>query len=167
VAREVNQLLGRIFAQRQPSNGASAACPCNQQTHYRELRAKRVLTAMGSVQVSPPYYLCPSCHAGQFPADRKLDMENTELSPGVRRMLAMVEQEAPFYGDLTAGWDSGRLKRFRGRERGPGNRAALRPLSPLRTGRESFPSSGSSTPGGFSPPPCELAARVADYKKSA
>ena len=27
----------------------------------------------------------------------------------------------------------------------PGNRAALRPLSPLRTGLESFPSSGSST----------------------
>ena len=51
---------------------------------------------MGPVEVSRPYYWCPSCHAGQFPADRELDIENTEFSPGVRRMQAMVGQAAPF-----------------------------------------------------------------------
>ncbi|MGH8335753.1 MAG: ISKra4 family transposase [Gammaproteobacteria bacterium] len=72
------------------------ACPCGQQAHYRELRHKTVLTAVGQVQVSRPYYLCPDCHAGQCPADVELDIENTEFSPGVRRMQAMVGQEAPF-----------------------------------------------------------------------
>jgi hypothetical protein len=48
------------------------------------------------VEVSRPYYLCPDCHAGQFPADRELDIENTEFSPGMRRMQARVGQEAPF-----------------------------------------------------------------------
>ncbi|MHB8301704.1 MAG: hypothetical protein ACYDC6_02525 [Acidobacteriaceae bacterium] len=40
-----------------------------------------------------PYYLCPHCHQGQFPADAELDGEKTELSPGVRRMLALVKKE--------------------------------------------------------------------------
>ena len=55
-----------------------------------------MLTVVGPVEVSRPYYLCPHCHHGQFPADVELDIENTELSPGVRRMQAMVGQEAPF-----------------------------------------------------------------------
>lgn len=72
------------------------SCSCGQQARYRELRPKPVLTAVGKVEVSRPYYLCPHCHRGQFPADVELDVEHTELSPGVRRMLATVGQEAPF-----------------------------------------------------------------------
>jgi hypothetical protein len=33
---------------------------------------------------------------GQFPTDVDLDIENTEVSPGVRRMQALVGQEVPF-----------------------------------------------------------------------
>ena len=72
------------------------ACPCGHHAHYRELRSKPILTAVGQVEVSRPYYLCPHCHAGQFPADVELDIANTEFSPGVRRMQAVVGQEAPF-----------------------------------------------------------------------
>ena len=71
-------------------------CPCGQPAPYHQLRTKPVLTAVGPVEVSRPYYGCPSCHAGQFPADVELDIENTEFSPGVRRMQAMVGQAAPF-----------------------------------------------------------------------
>jgi hypothetical protein len=71
-------------------------CACGRQAYYRELRSKPVLTAVGKVEVSRPYYLCPHCHTGQFPADVELDIENTEFSPGVRRMQAVVGQEAPF-----------------------------------------------------------------------
>jgi len=74
----------------------SIFCSCGQQAHYRELRTKPVLTAVGTVNVSRPYYLCPHCHSGQFPADVELDIENTESSPGVRRMQALVGLEAPF-----------------------------------------------------------------------
>ena len=80
-----------------PSNEQrTIACPCGQQAHYRELRSKAVLTAVGQVQISRPYYLCPHCHAGQFPADLELDIEGSEFSPGVRRMQALVGQDAPF-----------------------------------------------------------------------
>jgi hypothetical protein len=71
-------------------------CACGHQAHYRELRSKPVLTAVGQAKASRPYYLCPNCHNGQFPADVELDIVNTEFSPGVRRMLALVGQEAPF-----------------------------------------------------------------------
>jgi len=131
VAREINQLLGRIFAQRRKDGrtdleaietavrsalhraGAAALtellqfpapaadprtlpCSCGRSAHYGGLRSKPVLTVVGRVEVSRPYYLCPGCHAGQFPADVELDIEDTEFSPGVRRMQALVGQAAPF-----------------------------------------------------------------------
>jgi len=74
----------------------SIPCSCGHPAHYRELRSKPLLTAVGKVEVSRPYYLCSHCHTGQFPADVELDVENTELSPGVRRMLATVGRGAPF-----------------------------------------------------------------------
>jgi len=36
------------------------------------------------------YYWCSRCRQGQFPADIARDIQNTEFSPGVRRMLALV-----------------------------------------------------------------------------
>lgn len=71
-------------------------CSCGQQARYQELRSKTVLTAVGKVRISRPYYLCPHCHNGQFPTDVELDIKDTESSPGVRRMEAVLGQEAPF-----------------------------------------------------------------------
>jgi hypothetical protein len=71
-------------------------CPCGGKARYREMRSRRVLTAVGNVGFLRPWYLCPQCHNGQFPADAALDIEKTELSPGVRRMLALVGSEVPF-----------------------------------------------------------------------
>jgi hypothetical protein len=71
-------------------------CSCGHTAHYQELRSKSVLTAVGPVEVSRPYYLCLHCHNGRFPADVELDIENMELSPGVRRMQATVGQATAF-----------------------------------------------------------------------
>jgi hypothetical protein len=131
VAREVNQLLGRVFAQRRKDGrtdleavesglrtalhqaGAAALnqllqfeapaadqrqlpCPCGHHAQYQEIRSKPLLTIVGPVRPSRPYFLCSRCHVGQFPVDVELDIENTEFSPGVRRMHALVGQQAPF-----------------------------------------------------------------------
>lgn len=71
-------------------------CPCGHQARYRERRARRVFTALGEVELSRPWYLCPHCHQGQFPVDQELDIVQTEFSPGVRRMQALVGQDASF-----------------------------------------------------------------------
>jgi hypothetical protein len=131
MAREISQLLGRVFAQRRNHGrtdleaiesalraslhqaGAAALsellqyeapepdqrelpCPCGHHAQYQGLRTKPVLSVLGRAQISRPYYLCSRCHAGQFPADVELDVEDTEISPGVRRMLAVVGATAPF-----------------------------------------------------------------------
>jgi hypothetical protein len=131
VAREVNQLLCRVFAQRRkdgrtdleavesalraalhqagaaaltellqfeapPADQRQLPCGCGHHAPYQEIRCKPILTIVGPVRISRPYYLCSRCHAGQFPVDVELDIANTEFSPGVRRMQALVGQEAPF-----------------------------------------------------------------------
>jgi hypothetical protein len=131
VAREVNQLLCRVFAQRHKDGrtdleavesamraalhqagavalsellqfAAPAAdqrqlpCRCGHHAQYQEIRSKPVLTIVGPVRLTRPYYLCSRCHVGQFPVDVELDIENTEFSPGVRRMQALVGQQVPF-----------------------------------------------------------------------
>src|SRR5205823_5375236 len=65
-------------------------CPCGSAAHYLELRSKPVLTAVGWVELQRPYYLCPDCHQGQFPADRELDVEGT----GVPMVRAETEGRA-------------------------------------------------------------------------
>ena len=90
--------LGELLHFPAPANSphTTVACPCGEQAAYRELRSKPLLTAVGPVRVSRPYYLWPHCHSGQFTADVELDIEKTEYSPGVRRMQALVGQGAPF-----------------------------------------------------------------------
>jgi Uncharacterised protein family (UPF0236) len=74
----------------------SILCSCGHTAQYRELRSKPLLTVVGTVDVSRPYYLCQHCHTGQFPADVELDIKDREFSPGVRRMQAVVGAEKPF-----------------------------------------------------------------------
>jgi hypothetical protein len=71
-------------------------CRCGHHAQYQEIRSKPLLTIVGPARFSRPYYLCAHCHVGQFPVDVELDIENTEFSPGVRRMQAWVGQQAPF-----------------------------------------------------------------------
>jgi hypothetical protein len=131
MAREINQLLCRIFAQRRNSVGSDLEatesalraavhqaganalsqllqfqppapgqrqlpCACGHQARYQELRSRPVLTMVGWARINRPWYLCEHCNEGQFPADVELDIENTDFSPGVRRMQALVGQQAPF-----------------------------------------------------------------------
>jgi hypothetical protein len=60
------------------------------------MRSRPILTVVGWARIDRPYYLCPVCHTGQFPADVALDIDKTDFSPGVRRMLAAVGGVAPF-----------------------------------------------------------------------
>jgi hypothetical protein len=60
------------------------------------MRSRHLLTALGETELLRPWFLCPQCHTGQCPADASLDIENTDLSPAVRRMMAMVGSENSF-----------------------------------------------------------------------
>ena len=79
-----------------PPEHRQIACARGHKARYHELRTKPILTAVGWTEVTRPYYRCPHCHTGQFPAGTGLDIENTEFSPGVRRRKALVGQAARF-----------------------------------------------------------------------
>ena len=72
------------------------SCSCGHKARYREMRVRRVLTAVIELSRARSWYLCPHCHNGQCPDDAVLDIEKTDFSPGVRRMLALVGSDAPF-----------------------------------------------------------------------
>jgi hypothetical protein len=72
------------------------ACPCGQQARFHEMRPKQILTVLGRIYIQRAYYLCPYCRDGQSPLDSELDVQGTECSPGVRRMMALVGSEASF-----------------------------------------------------------------------
>jgi len=71
-------------------------CTCGRVARYEGMRSRPILTVVGWARMDRPYYLCPVCHTGQFPADVELDIDKTDFSPGVRRMLAAVGGVAPF-----------------------------------------------------------------------
>ena len=71
-------------------------CPCGRVARYEGMRSRPILTVVGWARIERPYYLCPACKIGQFPADVQLDIQRTDFSPGVRRMLAAVGGEATF-----------------------------------------------------------------------
>jgi hypothetical protein len=79
-----------------PADQCQLPCSCGHEARYQELRSRPVLTVVGWVRMNRPWYLCDRCHEGQFPADEALDVKGTDFSPGVRRMQALVGQEAPF-----------------------------------------------------------------------
>jgi hypothetical protein len=75
---------------------ARVACQCGQSARYREKRSRNLLTAVGPVRFERAYYCCDCCHRGQSPRDRELDVLETDYSPGVRRMMAVVGSDASF-----------------------------------------------------------------------
>jgi hypothetical protein len=74
-------------------------CQCGHLARYKELRSKTVLTVVGPVELTRPYYHCAHCTRGQYPADAELGVAGLESSPGVRRMEAVVgSEDAVGYG---------------------------------------------------------------------
>jgi hypothetical protein len=92
--------LGATVLQRLLSTPATfdrvVACACGGQALFQQMRPKQLLTALGPITIKRPYYLCLKCHQGRSPRDAELDVEGTEYSPGVRRMMATVGSESSF-----------------------------------------------------------------------
>jgi len=60
------------------------------------VRSKLLTTVLGQIQIGRAYYYCAQCGQGVIPKDRELDIVNTSLSPGVRRMIGLVGWKEPF-----------------------------------------------------------------------
>lgn len=77
-------------------HAAETPCRCGQAARYHDRRPKQILTVLGAISIERAYYTCAHCGEGQSPLDRELDVEGTQYSPGVRRLLAVVGSDASF-----------------------------------------------------------------------
>jgi len=84
--------LSQLLHQESPAE-PHVPCSCGGQARYKGMRTKPLLTVLGLAEMRRAYYWCSGCQQGQFSTDAALDVENTELSPGVRRMLTLVGSE--------------------------------------------------------------------------
>jgi hypothetical protein len=94
-----HQMGAKILEELLQSSGSverERFCRCGQKARFQGMRPRTMLTAVGWVRFPRPYYLCRSCHQGQSPRDVQLDVQNTEYSPGVRRMMALVGSNSSF-----------------------------------------------------------------------
>ena len=76
--------------------GQPPRCSCGGRMRCEGSRPKQLVSLLGAVSLRRPYYHCRHCWRGVAPLDRALDIEGTQYSPGVRRLLAVVGGETPF-----------------------------------------------------------------------
>jgi len=76
----------------------SRSIPCNKghKCEFIAYRDKELLTVLGHVKVNRAYYYDKKCNSGFCPKDKRLDIEGTSFSPGVRRMMGKVGAYRPF-----------------------------------------------------------------------
>ncbi len=88
-------LLEQLLASQPP---AEAERPRRraQLARYREMRPNKMIAVVGEVELQRAYYPCQSCPQGQFPLDTEFDIEATQYSPGVHRMMALAGSETSF-----------------------------------------------------------------------
>ncbi len=71
-------------------------CACGKAARSAGKRSKKLVTMLGAVVVEREYYHCKRCRVGFAPRDQELDVDETQYSPGVRRMTALVGSETSF-----------------------------------------------------------------------
>lgn len=89
-------LLEKLMNADNGNIGASIDCGSGHRAVFVDYRPKDIVTAVGKVNVRRAYYHCATCKKGKFPKDQSLDIEKTQFSPGVRRMMALVGAKESF-----------------------------------------------------------------------
>jgi hypothetical protein len=96
VHRAGASVLAHLLDEQEPFPTA-LPCSCGHNAPFHAMRSRQLLTAVGPVTFDRAYYYCPRCHQGQVPRDRELDIVDTEYSPAVRRMMAVVGSDTSFH----------------------------------------------------------------------
>ncbi len=65
-------------------------CECGQEAEYVRRREGVSLTLLGRVTYRRAYYVCPHCHSGQYPLDRRLGIRPGQMSEEVVKVAALL-----------------------------------------------------------------------------
>jgi hypothetical protein len=100
--REAMQQVGRAFLgkmyeaeeERYPPEEVTCDCGGNAKYHFR--REGKTLSCLGRVSYRRAYYVCPSCHRGAYPLDRRLGLRAGQVSVALAELLALEGIEVSF-----------------------------------------------------------------------
>jgi hypothetical protein len=73
-------------------------CACGEQAQYMFQRTAKTLSVFGWVSYRRAYYLCPHCHQGQYPVDRRWDLRPGQVSAALASLLAVEGIDISFEG---------------------------------------------------------------------
>lgn len=90
-ARLLEKLIDGVGCGRQ-----NLRCECGAAMQSRGREPKTILTILGSITINRSAYECTSCEKTRFPADEKLDVVDTEFSPGCRRLTSRAGSNTSF-----------------------------------------------------------------------
>lgn len=76
--------------------GSKLECNGFHTYRYVEDREKELVTVLGTIRVKRAYYYDAVCKQGKYPRDAELDIEGSDYSPGVRRMMARMGANRSF-----------------------------------------------------------------------
>lgn len=81
---------------RKPYPDPVVTCECGHEAAYIRRRPACLHTIFGKLTVTRAYYLCPTCHQGTYPLDKKLGLHPNALSAELARLAAMTGVQLPF-----------------------------------------------------------------------
>jgi hypothetical protein len=101
--RRLVQEIGRqaiamvVNSEEQPYPEREVSCSgCGQAIPYVRWRPAQLRTLFGGMEVKRAYYLCPGCHQGCCPLDRRLGLRPNAMSAELERLAAMTGVLLPF-----------------------------------------------------------------------
>lgn len=66
-------------------------CPqCKESARFVNYRPKRLVSLVGDMQLSRPYYHCEHCHQGVWPWDEVLRLSPERLTPGAQEVASLT-----------------------------------------------------------------------------
>jgi hypothetical protein len=71
-------------------------CSCGGQADYQFKRDGVLKTLVGRITYRRAYYVCATCHTGQYPLDDKLGLRPGEISAELESLAAMTGAQLPF-----------------------------------------------------------------------
>jgi hypothetical protein len=71
-------------------------CSCGGEAGYQFRRTAKTLTVFGWVSYRRAYYLCPTCHRGQYPVDGEFGLRPGQVSGALASLLALMGIQTAF-----------------------------------------------------------------------
>ena len=90
---------------------APMVCPrCGRALEDKGIKPKEITTLFGTITVRRRYGYCHHCKKGDFPDDRRLGLDESGLSPEVKRLSGLFGGETDFARGSELLWEASRIR---------------------------------------------------------